>query len=458
MNKLPEDFIVQMKAELQSNFPAFLASYDKEAVKSLRTNIMKVSPKTLQNMMPFSLEVIPWCSDGYYFPLHTRPGKHVYHAAGLYYIQEASAMAPVEALEPQPGEKVLDLCAAPGGKTTQIAAKMNGEGLLVANEVDNKRCKVLIQNLERFGVTNAVVLNEQPHRFSDRFSAFFDRILVDAPCSGEGMFRKDAEACEHWSIKNSEKCAELQQYILIEAAKMLKPGGRLVYSTCTFNQRENESTLEQFLQSFPDFHLVNVPNQEHFQPGLTPSTVQSARLWPHLLHGEGHFVAVLQKKEASSEEIGKTKKAKKQPRIPKQIAAALDTFMKDTFLEPISFAGHLILYGDHLYETPLGIPSLDQCKVAQPGRYLGEIRKGRFLPSHAWAMTLSPRNLKHVQAYTSAEPELYKFLQGETVSTSHQAWTLVTVDGYALGWGKGAGGILKNHYPKWLRFVYDQPK
>jgi NOL1/NOP2/sun family putative RNA methylase len=458
MNKLPEEFIAQMKTELQETFPDFIDSYNQEAVKSLRTNLMKVSPKTLQNIMPFPLEVIPWCNDGFYFPVHTRPGKHVYHAAGLYYIQEASAMAPVEALKPKPGEKVLDLCAAPGGKTTQIAAKMKGEGILVANEIDSKRCKVLIQNLERFGVTNAVVLNEQPHRFSDRFSAFFDRILVDAPCSGEGMFRKDEEACEHWSIKNSEKCADLQQYILIEAAKMLKPGGLLVYSTCTFNRRENEYTLEKFLQSFSDFQLVEVPNKAHFQSGLTPLTVQSARLWPHLLRGEGHFVAVLQKKETPSIETRKAKKTKKITRIPKQIASVLDNFIEYTFLQPIVFSGHLILYGDHLYETPVGIPSLDQCKVAQPGRYLGEIRKGRFLPSHAWAMTLSPKDLKNVQAYTSADPDLYKFLQGETVSTSQNAWTLVTVDGYPLGWGKGAGGILKNHYPKWLRFAYDQPK
>ncbi len=459
MNALPNDFITEIKKELMNRFDDFLETYDLPAVKSLRTNIMKVSPKTLENMIPFPLEMIPWCPDGFYFPAHTRPGKHVYHAAGLYYIQEASAMAPVEALQPKPGEKILDMCAAPGGKTTQIAAKMMGEGILVANEVDGKRSKALISNLERFGVTNAVVLNEQPHRFSERFTAYFDRILVDAPCSGEGMFRKDPEACEHWSIKNSEKCADLQQYILTEAANMLKSGGRLVYSTCTFNRRENEDTIEHFLQVHPDFELIEVPNHQYFQSGLTPDTVRASRLWPHLLQGEGHFLAVLQKRETTEgkEQEKKGKKGTKISRIPKQISSVLEAFIKDTFIEPISFSGQLILYGDHLYEMPFDIPNLDKCKVAQPGRYLGEIRKGRFLPSHAWAMALGPKQVKHIQSYRSTDSELYRFLQGETIPTPHKAWTLVTVDGYPLGWGKGAGGILKNHYPKWLRFAYDRP-
>jgi NOL1/NOP2/sun family putative RNA methylase len=457
MTVLPIDFITEIKKELADSFDPFIASYNQPAVKSLRTNSMKVSPKNLPNMIPFALEPIPWCANGFYFSPESRPGKHVYHAAGLYYIQEASAMAPVEALQPLPGEKILDLCAAPGGKTTQIAAKLNGSGLLIANEVDGKRCKALISNLERLGVTNAVVLNEQPHRFSNRFPAFFDRILVDAPCSGEGMFRKDPEACEHWSIKNSEKCADLQQYILTEAAKMLKPGGRLVYSTCTFNRRENEYTLEHFLQTHPEFHLLDVPNHEYFQAGLTSSTSQAGRLWPHLLRGEGHFVAVLQKNDSDLEEI-KPAKIMKYPRIPRQIGQLWDSFIRDHVKDPIPLSGPLLLYGNHLYESPIGLPSLDKCKVAQPGRYLGEIRKGRFIPSHALAMTLDPISVKQVQFYRSTDSELYRFLQGETVPTTKRGWTLVTVDGYPLGWGKGAAGILKNHYPKWLRFAYDQPK
>lgn len=458
MNVLPKDFLTEIKKELDDTFDEFLATYEQSAVKSLRTNILKVSPKTLKNMIPFDLETIPWCPDGFYFPANVRPGKHVYHAAGLYYIQEPSAMAPVEVLQPKPREKILDMCAAPGGKTTQIAAKMMGEGILVANEIDAKRCKALISNLERFGVANAVVLNEQPHRFSERFTSYFDRILVDAPCSGEGMFRKDPEACEHWSIKNSEKCADLQQYILTEAAKMLKQGGRLVYSTCTFNRRENEYAIEKFLQSHPEFELIEVPSQKYFQNGLTPSTAQASRLWPHLIRGEGHFVAVLQKSKTQEETANKKEKRTKNTRIPKQISSVLDAFISETFIQPISFPGKMVLYGDHLYETPYDLPDLNKCKVAQPGRYLGEIRKGRFLPSHAWAMALQPNLVKQVQSYENRDQELYRFLQGETIPTNHKAWTLVTVDGYALGWGKGAGGILKNHYPKWLRFAYDQPK
>jgi NOL1/NOP2/fmu family ribosome biogenesis protein len=272
------------------------------------------------------------------------------------------------------------------------------------------------------------------------------------------MFRKDPEACEHWSLKNSKKCADLQQYILTEAAKMLKPGGRLVYSTCTFNRRENEYTLEQFLEAHPEYELIEVPNHQYFQAGLTPSTVQTSRLWPHLLRGEGHFVAVLQKSKTDKEtEIKKKEKKAKRSRIPKQISSVLDAFINETFVAPISFTGKMVLYGDHLYETPLDLPNLDKCKVAQPGRYLGEIRKGRFLPSHAWAMALQPSSVKQIQSYHNSDAELYRFLQGETIPTNHNAWTLVTVDGYSLGWGKGTGGILKNHYPKWLRFAYDQP-
>lgn len=453
MTVLPADFIEEIKQELGSTYPAFLATYNQPTIKSLRANTLKVSPKMLQDMIPFSLKAIPWCPTGFYFSPEVRPGKHVYHAMGLYYIQEASAMAPVEALEPIPGEKILDLCAAPGGKTTQIAAKLNGTGLLVANEVDSKRCKVLTSNLERLGVVGAIVLNEQPYKLSQRFATFFDRILVDAPCSGEGMFRKDPEACEHWSIQNSKKCADLQQYILTEAAKMIKPGGRIVYSTCTFNRRENEHTLEQFLSDHPEFHLLKVKGHEHFQAGLTPTIREAVRLWPHLLRGEGHFVAVLEKEMGDLVEP----KPAKSPRIGKQIQSLIDEFVKENFIR-VPSPSHLTLYGDHLYEIPDGTPNLDKLKVAQPGRYLGEIRKNRFIPAHAWAMTLQPNEGKRVQSYSSSDDELYRFLQGETVPTTYTGWTLVTVDGFALGWGKGAGGILKNHYPKWLRFAYDRPE
>jgi NOL1/NOP2/sun family putative RNA methylase len=452
MKTLPPDFLNEMQQELGDSFSNFIDSYHLQAVKSLRTNLMKVTPEVLQNILPLPLEPVPWCTSGFYFPAGFRPGKHVYHAAGLYYIQEASAMAPVEALDPLPGEKILDLCAAPGGKTTQIAAKLNGTGLLVANEVDSKRCKALISNLERFGVTNTVVLNEQPHRISCRFPAFFDRILVDAPCSGEGMFRKDPTACDHWSIKNSEKCGDLQQHILGEAAEMLKPGGRLVYSTCTFNRRENEHTIELFLQEHPEFSITTIQHNVDFQPGLTPKIEKAGRLWPHLLRGEGHFVVVLEKQTGESQDS----KSAKNSRLPKQVKSLLDAFIQDNFTG-VPTPQNLVLYGDHLYEAPTGVPSLDKLKVAQPGRYIGEIRKGRFITAHALAMTLDGSTVKQVQSYTQYDAELYRFLQGETVPTTHTGWTLVTVDGYPLGWGKGAGGILKNHYPKWLRFSYDRP-
>jgi NOL1/NOP2/sun family putative RNA methylase len=405
------------------------------------------------------MEPVPWCEEGFYYQHELdRPGKHVYHAAGLYYIQDASAMSPAEALEPQPGEKVLDLCAAPGGKTTQIAAKMKGQGLLVANEIDSKRIKALVENLERCGVTHAVVLNENPVRLSSRFAGFFDRILIDAPCSGEGMFRKDAEVCERWSLRLTEKCADLQLEIITAAAPMLRPGGRLVYSTCTFNPRENEGLIERFLELHPEFELEPVPGQNHYQPGrpdwvrpANPGLSQTARLWPHFLRGEGHFVAVLKKSDTAQ---GPQAKPGKSPSAHQQAQKLWQQFLKETFRHDDHLGeGMLTLYGEHLYLVPPGLPSLKGLKVERPGRYLGQAKKSHFVPSHALALSIQPEDVKQTIDFACDDPNLLLYLQGEALPANlNKGWTLVTVDGFPLGWGKVSGGLLKNHYPKWLRW------
>lgn len=455
---IPTIFIDQMKERLQDEFEAFLATYEQAPERSFRVNRLRTTAELLPELVPFTtLETVPWCPDAYYYQHEVdRPGKHPYHAAGVYYIQDASAMSPAAALEAQPGETILDLCAAPGGKTTQIASQMQGQGILVANEIDSKRIKALVENLERCGVSNAVVLNENPNHFSDRFPQFFDRILIDAPCSGEGMFRKDEEASERWSPRLVEKCADLQMEILRAAAPMLKNSGRLVYSTCTFNPLENEEVVASFLSEFPEFDLIPVPQAEHYQPGR-PDWMKNpdqrlslaGRLWPHHLRGEGHFVAVLQKGETETSRKTKIGKASS---IPKDRKKHYDAFVHENLLDHSWIEGEFTLYGEHLYRIPSGFPSLNGLKVERPGMHLGQIKKSHFQPSHAFALALQEEDVKRMRRLVWNQEDLLLYLQGEALPDEQTGWTLVTVDGFPLGWGKSSGGLLKNHYPKWLRW------
>ncbi|MDA8354534.1 MAG: RsmB/NOP family class I SAM-dependent RNA methyltransferase [Firmicutes bacterium] len=456
MDSLPLDYRKQMNTLLGDEYPAFLQTYEEPPHRALRINTLKISTADGVNRLPFQLEPIPWCDTGFFYQHdRDRPGKHVYHAAGLYYIQDPSAMAPAEALDPQPGEKVLDLCAAPGGKTTQLASKMNGKGILVANEISRERRKALVENLERCGVTNAVILGEDPRHLSSRFAGWFDRILIDAPCSGEGMFRKDPETRERWSIRSTEVAADLQVSILEAAAPMLRPGGRLVYSTCTFNVRENEGTLDRFLKLHPQFTPVDVPGSNHFLPGLTegtdvnPSLSRAARLWPHHLKGEGHFVAVLGKTEG---EEGARQKPGKLPPVHRDAKNVFQTFIDDT-LSQDPFPGPFTLFGDHLYQVPRELPSLKGLVVERPGFYLGQAKRRHFAPSHALALALTPDRVQRRVNFSAGDEPLLRYLQGEALAhEGEKGWTLVTVDHFPLGWGKVSGGLLKNHYPKWLRW------
>lgn len=290
--KLPTPFTDRMKPLLGNDYEAFISSYDQPVTHGLRVNPLKVGRDDFLKISPFALEEVPWCENGFRYKEPDRPGKHPYHAAGLYYLQEPSAMSAAEALGVQPGERILDLCAAPGGKSTQLAAFLRGQGMLVANEIHPVRAKALSENLERCGVTNAVVTNETPERLQERFPQFFDRILVDAPCSGEGMFRKLPEAIDDWSPAKVTECHLMQGDILEAAAAMLKPGGTLVYSTCTFAPLENEQSLVNFLGRHPEFEIVPLPHADCFSEGqpewASPKNEQlsqTARLWPHRLQG-----------------------------------------------------------------------------------------------------------------------------------------------------------------------------
>ena len=429
---LPDAFIRRMRGLLGPEADAFFASYDLPRAVGVRFH--KGPDRT---DLPFVLDPVPWAAHGYYYDPAARPGLHPWHDAGVYYLQEPSAMAPAALLDPQPGERVLDLCAAPGGKSTQLARAMEGRGILVCNEISPKRAKILSGNVERLGIANALVLNETPERLAERLPGWFDRVLVDAPCSGEGMFRKEEAALTDWSEDTVAMCAARQKSILEAAAKLLRPGGRLVYSTCTFAPEENEGAVEAFLKNHPDFRpeAVEAPR---FSPGLT-GTPGMYRLWPHRLRGEGQFAAVLRRADGPEA-----------PEITLQAPEALPPESRDLLsqLPPLPDGG-AVRFGQTLYLLPPGTPELRGARVLRAGLELGQLKKGRFEPAHALALWLPAA--ENAVDYPADSPEIARFLRGETLPTEQRGWILVRVDGYGLGWGKGAAGVLKNHYPKGLR-------
>ncbi|WP_066325051.1 RsmF rRNA methyltransferase first C-terminal domain-containing protein [Anoxybacteroides amylolyticum] len=447
--KLPHTFVEKMNALLQEEAPRFFASYEKEKVNGLRFNPLKIERDAFLALAPFSLSPVPFCPTGFYYETDDQPGKHPYHAAGLYYIQEPSAMFVAETLQPSHGEKVLDLCAAPGGKTTQLAAMMDNTGFLLANEIHPKRVKALSENIERLGITNTLVTNETPEKLAEYFVGYFDKILVDAPCSGEGMFRKDEEAIHYWSEEHVHQCAVKQRHILDCAYRMLKEGGILIYSTCTFSPEENEQTMEALLQKYEDLELVAIEKSAGIQPGRpewTKTTLtaieQTARLWPHLLLGEGHFVAKLQKVSPAPTWKGKNATSN----VTKQTLREYRAFEQETLT--INIEKTMYSFNQHLFALPDDCPSFAGLKIVRAGLHLGEQKKQRFEPNHALALALKKEEIVH-----SLELEDYtKYLRGETIETGgDRGWVVVTIDGYPLGWGKEVKGTLKNFYPKGLR-------
>lgn len=451
--ELPQDFKDRMQKMLATEFDAFLQSYEEERAQSLRVNTLKISKEDFISLSPFQLRGVPWVSEGFYYTIGDRPGKHPYHEAGLYYIQEPSAMAVAALAGVKPGERVLDLCAAPGGKTTQLAAALQGKGLLVSNEIHPARAKILAQNVERMGISNAIVTNETPQLLAKRLPEFFDRIVVDAPCSGEGMFRKDEEAQSHWSIQNVGRCAQRQAEILQCAARMLRPGGTLVYSTCTFAPEENEGSISTFLSENPDFGIKKITAYEGFMPGrpewadALPDVANTFRLWPHRLEGEGHYVAVLQKwGDSLPREI-----IEKLPTIAPSAWQLYKQFAKENLVHRPQ--GFPVLFGEQLYLMSYPLP-LKGMKVLRAGLHLGTCKKNRFEPSHALALALKAEAVRHSCNLKSGDSRIKAYLKGETICIEgEKGWQLVCIDGYPLGWGKLSGNILKNHYPKGLRWM-----
>lgn len=427
---LPEAFLLRMKHQLREEYEEYLKSLERPRAVALRFNPLKGERPDL----PFVGGKVPWEEMGCYYDPTARPGLHVYHEAGVYYLQEASAMAPVVLLDPQPGERVCDLCAAPGGKTTQIAGRMGGEGFLLCNEINPKRAKILSRNIERMGVANALVTNEHPETLAARFPGFFHRVLVDAPCSGEGMFRKEEAAVTDWSPETVEMCARRQREILRSAARLVAPGGRLVYSTCTFAPEEDEGAVASFLEEHPEFTPESVE-----APWFTPGKPGNYRMWPHKLLGEGHFAAVLRKEGGEEGEISPMK-GETLPKPWKEFARSMGITLPD---------GKCVPFGSSLYWAPAELPELGGLKVLRPGLELGTVKKDRFEPAHALALWL--KSCENVQDYPPESREMAAYLHGEVVPSEKKGWCLVTAGGYSIGWGKGDGQMLKNHYPKGLR-------
>ncbi|SDB29788.1 RsmF rRNA methyltransferase first C-terminal domain-containing protein [Eubacterium oxidoreducens] len=451
--ELPEKFCERMRQLMnQEEYAQFISSYEEPRSYGLRSNPLK--PASLKHLQ---LEPVAWCNTGYYYRQEQRPGIHPLHEAGAYYIQEPSAMAIAPLLDVKRGEKVLDLCAAPGGKTTQLAGEMKGEGLLVANEYVSSRAKVLSQNVERMGVRNCVVLNETPQHLAQVFEGFFDKILVDAPCSGEGMFRKEEIARQQWSLDNVTICEERQKEILACAVRMLAPGGRLVYSTCTFSPQEDEYIVEWLLETYSDLTILPMNKVGGMEDARvqwsrheTQDVKRAARLWPHKLRGEGHFAAVFENtrtKEPVTNSNGKKSKAKKKSPAVLQVITAYEEFAKE-YLD-FTIEGRYEVFGNRIYLVPEQMIPLDGLKVQRAGLEFGEETKGRFTPAHALAMALTD---KEVTNSCELGDKAADYLHGEVIHTStSKGWMLMTVDGVSIGWGKGTGTQIKNHYPKGLR-------
>lgn len=428
---LPELFLERMQTQLGEEYPDFLRSLERPRAVALRMNPLKGE---LPENLPFLGDPVPWEPMGYYYDPEARPGLHVYHEAGVYYLQEASAMSAVALLDPKPGERICDLCAAPGGKTTQIAGRMGGEGFLLCNEINPKRAKILSRNIERMAVSNALVTNEHPGNLAARFPGFFDRVLVDAPCSGEGMFRKEEAAVTDWSPETVDMCARRQAEILHSAAQMVRPGGRLVYSTCTFAPAEDEQAVAAFLQAHPEF----TPEPQE-APWFEAVENAGYRMWPHKLLGEGHFAAVLRKNGGEEGEIPMLKEEK----LPREWVS----FAKD--LEIRLPEGKPMAFGQTLFWAPAEMPDPKGLKVMRPGLELGVLKKDRFEPAHALALWL--KDCRNAVSFPAESAEMKAYLHGEVVPGEKKGWCLVKADGYSIGWGKGDGIRLKNHYPKGLR-------
>lgn len=466
--RLPEEFVNKMQELMGDEFNSYLESYKKPRFYGLRVNTLKISVEEFLRIAPFHLEPVPWTADGFYYQEGDNPGRHPYYYAGLYYIQEPSAMLPGAVIGAKPGDRVLDLCAAPGGKTVQMAAQMKGQGLLVANDINTDRVKALVKNIELCGVKNAVVLNETPDKLAKNFEGFFDKIMVDAPCSGEGMFRKDEDAIKSWEKYKCEKCCGMQWDILEQVDRMLRPGGVILYSTCTFSPEEDELMIERFMdEHHGNYELLDIPKVGGIEGGRSDWSKgkhdfsKAARLWPHKLNGEGHFAALIKKKDVRENgrytfaEADRERGSEKACFIENENDLAdfnreLVRFISDH--TSITLKGYVFQKGGNLYFLPESCPDLSGLRVAKFGWYLGETGPRGFIPSHSFVTALQGCEIKNKLNFEAASREINSYLKGETLMVpGEKGYTGICAGGYSLGWAKQTGDMLKNLYPKGWR-------
>ena len=468
---LPESFAEMFGSLLgKAEYGAFFDALSGQRTWGLRVNTLKISTDQYLARTSFPLRPVPWTRDGFRYEGDFFPGRHPDYHAGMYYLQDPGAMLAAELLDPQPGDRVLDLCAAPGGKTVQLAAMMRNTGLLVANDISPKRVKPLCRNLEGLGVACAVVLKETPERLAAAFPSFYDRILIDAPCSGEGMFRKDEKAIGSWLRHGPDSFVPVQQSLLEAAWTMLKPGGHVAYATCTFNPDENERNIVWALDRFPDMMVVPISDLRNgLQPGRPEwagnrrEVAGAVRIWPHLMEGEGLFVTRLQKKQQSGTMERTSNAVGRQcfHAAPPDAVIAWKTFLDSEMAPdarmiasglPIGGISHIVLSGTLLYSLP-GDGSFPATLHAEmPGLLLGEWQNDRFEPSAALLHALEPDAALRRLDFTADSEAARRYLHGETlIREGERGWTAVCVDGYPLGWGKQEDGFMKNRYPKGWR-------
>ena len=464
---LPLPFLERMKEMLGDDYDTFLQSYENPRTYGLRINTAKLSCQDFEKLSPFEIRPIPWISNGYFYDEESRPARCAYYQAGLYYLQEPSAMTPASRLPIEPGDFVLDLCAAPGGKATALGSALNDTGFLLANDISTSRARALLRNLELFGIKNMLVTDEKPARLAQRFPAFFNKILLDAPCSGEGMFRKEEALARDWTPEKSAELSDIQKDLILKAADMLRPGGMMLYSTCTFSPCEDEEVVAYLLQERPDMELMEMPGYEGFSEGrpefasasvsqgsFDPSSLRKCvRIFPHKMDGEGHFLALFHKKGDSLPPFFRP--AGKGP--DKNTRKWLEEFFAEIGLHTLGGQefdwNRVEVRKDKVYyQLPFPL-DLRGISFLRNGLYLGDLKKNRFEPSQPLALALHKEDIEATISLSVSDERITRYLKGETLNIEPEeaarkkGWHLLCADGYPIGFGKLVNGILKNKYP-----------
>ena len=502
--ELPIEFETEMRELLGAEYDLFISSLDRPRHFGLRVNNLKISTEDFLKICPFTLKKVPWTDNGFYYIDEEKPTHHPYYFAGLYYIQEPSAMTPAALLPVNKGDAVLDMCAAPGGKSTELAAKLGGTGLLVSNDISASRAKALLKNIELFGVSNSCVMSEDTNNILKYSDIQFDKILLDAPCSGEGMFRKDAKLLDAWKKQGPDFYSKIQKQLILIAADLLKPGGEIIYSTFTFNRLENEGTVEYLLENRDDFEIVDLGEHEGFKYG-TGKMAKTARLIPYMIEGEGHFVALLRKKAANNitEDVDsdfnnfnqesadfvntekadssskKSRKSKKKSnnnqnkaassKLPEELEEFISSLNGTELGGTADGEGTFTLNRDRIVirnDKVFLLPETDftdgkKYRVLRNGLYMGDMKKNRFEPSTTFALALSKKDYNNVIDLSSSDPRVDKYLKGETLAMESDEIeemnlsdgnVLIAVDGFPLGWGRLLKSTIKNKYlPAWRK-------